>query len=339
MVSPLWQQHQDIIACPKCAGQMQLSPDRNTLGCLQCRQEYPFQEGVPRLFWSNDWKDSRKDVTETMRSFYERTPFPNYDDIDSRWSLREKAGKGLFASLLDDQIPHGARVLEAGCGTGQLSNFLGMTHGRTVFAADMCLNSLALAHGFKSGNGIENTAFLQMNLFRPAFRPESFDLVISNGVLHHTSDPKLGFRSIAKLVKKGGFIIVGLYNSFGRIPTYATRAMLALTRDRVRGLDPKLRTPQGGAARKQAWFMDQYKNPHESAHTIGEVLRWFSEEGFEFMNSVPKSRMFEHFAPDEQLFTPHQAGGRVDHFFIQLQMLLSGGADGGLFVMIGRKKA
>ena len=136
--------------------------------------------------------------------------------MDSEWSLREKAEQGIFVRLLDEQIAHGANVLEVGCGTGQLTNFLGLRWGRSVFGADICLNSLKLGQEFKQDNQVDNAAFVQMNLFKPVFKPESFDLVICNGVLHHTSDPLLGFESISRLVKKGGHIIVGLHRPVDR---------------------------------------------------------------------------------------------------------------------------
>ena len=63
-----------------------------------------------------------------MKSFYEETPFPNYDDFDSVGSLIEKARQGRFAKLLDDQVPPGTRILECGCGTGQLTNFLSIAN-------------------------------------------------------------------------------------------------------------------------------------------------------------------------------------------------------------------
>ncbi len=66
------------------------------------------------------------------RSFYEEAPFPNYDDLDSPESLRLKAERGVFARLLTEQIPFGSRILECGCGTGQLSNFPGLTWGRAL---------------------------------------------------------------------------------------------------------------------------------------------------------------------------------------------------------------
>ena len=77
------------------------------------------------MYAANDWDDSKEDVTERIKEFYEETPFPNYDDFDSAASLIDKAKRGVFARLLDEQIPFGTRILEAGCGTGQLSNLVG----------------------------------------------------------------------------------------------------------------------------------------------------------------------------------------------------------------------
>ena len=324
----------NILTCPACRGDLDLSSDY--VKCSSCGNQFPNEEGLPLLFWSNDWSGSRPDVTESMKEFYEKTPFPNYDDLDSSTALREKAQKGVFARLLDEQIPFGAKVLEVGCGTGQLSNFLGMRWGRTVFGADACLNSLRLGQKFKKQNGIKNVAFVQMNLFRPVFKPESFDVLVCNGVLHHTSDPFLGFQTISKLLKPGGFALIGLYNKYSRLTTDFRRFVFRITSDRFKFLDPRLRAKNVGDVRKHTWFMDQYKNPHESKHTIGEVQYWFDVSGFEFVNSIPKSSA-EPFSEDEKLFEPHQRGSKFDHFQVQFGDLLMGGRDGGFFIMIGRR--
>lgn len=68
----------------------------------------------------------------------------------------EKAPRGNFARLLDEQIPGGATVLEVGCGTGQLTSFLGMSWNRRVFGSDICLNSLRLGKGSRDRNNIQN---------------------------------------------------------------------------------------------------------------------------------------------------------------------------------------
>jgi SAM-dependent methyltransferase len=216
----------DITCCPKCSGD--LRQENNELHCSACQHTYVSENGIPLLFSSNEWDSSKEDITEKMKSFYEKTPFPNYDDFDDIGSLIEKARKGLFAKLLDDQIPAGARVIECGCGTGQLTNFLSIAN-RTVIGTDMCLNSLRLANNFKNKHNLSNAHFYQMNLFQPAFKAESFDLVISNGVLHHTSDPLLAFKSISKLVKPGGYILIGLYHTYGRLATDLRRGIFNLT--------------------------------------------------------------------------------------------------------------
>ncbi len=91
---------------------------------------------------------ARPDVTDTVKAFYEETPFPNYDDLDSRESLQQKARIGVFARLLDEQLPPEVIVLEVGCGTGQLTNFLAINWRRRVIGADLCMNSLGSGQGF-----------------------------------------------------------------------------------------------------------------------------------------------------------------------------------------------
>ena len=328
----------DVFACPACAGGLRASDDRLGLQCLSCNRYFGSEAGIPLLFWPNEWSDDQGDVTDAIRAFYEETPFPNYDDLDSSWSLRQKAEKGVFARLLDEQIAHGAMILEVGCGTGQLSNFLGMRWGRAVFGTDICLNSLKLGQDFRQRNQISGVAFLQMNLFRPVFKADSFDLVICNGVLHHTSDPFRGFRSISGLVKKGGFLIVGLYNTYGRMPTDIRRVLFKATKGRFTALDPRMRDRSLGEVRKRTWFADQYLNPHESKHTIGEVLRWFEQSGIQYVSSIPKCRAFDRFSPEERLFEVGDRGTRFDHFLVQSGMLLGGGREGGFFMMIGRRQ-
>ena len=246
-------------------------------------------DGIPNFFvpMSATEESRPRDVTETVKAFYEETPFPNYDGLDSRESLAAKARKGVFAKLLDEQLPRGALVLEAGCGTGQLSNFLGMSWTRKVVAGDLCLNSLRLAKGFADRYGIENVGFLQMNLFRPPFRNASFDVVISNGVLHHTADCEGAFRSILAKLKPGGLIFIGLYNRYGRLPTLWKRRLFKLLGRRSYFLDSRLRAGTHEPARIRAWFMDQYQHPHETRHSMDEVLGWFEKYGVDFVNATP----------------------------------------------------
>jgi hypothetical protein len=90
-------------------------------------------------------------------------------------------------------------------------------------------------------------------------------------------------------VKSGGFILIGLYNKYSRLAT-DFRWMFRVSGDRMQFLDSQIRDRAANQGRKDAWFLDQYKNPHESKHTFGEVQGWFKGNDFEFMNSIPKAQ-------------------------------------------------
>jgi carbamoyltransferase len=297
---------------------------------------YPIQDGIARLFVAAKASTGNgQDVTERVKEFYEDVPFPNYDDLDSPRALIEKARAGRFARLLNEQIPYDARVVEIGCGTGQLTNFLSIAH-RSVLGVDACLNSLILAQQFKIDHGLERAGFAQMNLFHPALRDGFFDFVISNGVLHHTSDCRQAFLRIARLARPGGHVIVGLYSAFSRKIHDLRRVLYQRTGLTATWLDPQLSraTTEG---KREAWLSDQYRHPHETCHHLGEVFGWLDEAGLEFVNSIPKPDLEPTLLPDEHLFDPRPRGNAATRFLSQVADFGSGYREGGFFIVIGRR--
>jgi len=304
--------------------------------CSKCDHHFPETDGIPQLFWPHEKFQADGDVTDTVKAFYEETPFPNYDDHDSVRSLIDKSRAGIYAKSLDEAIPYNTNVLEVGCGTGQLSNFLGIAC-RHVVGADLCLNSLRLANGFRREHGSPRVRFIQMNLFRPALKPESFDVLLCNGVLHHTSDPRGGFQGLLPLVRPGGYVVIGLYNKYGRLATDMRRSIFRLAGGRGKWLDPHLRSLKTRKDKLRAWFADQYLHPHESKHTIGEVLEWFAEDGLEFVRGIPAVIPGGESLGEVNLFDPTPAGTAVQHLLVELGQIVKGNREGGFFLMIGRK--
>ena len=278
---------------------------------------------------------SAGDVGRRVRAFYEGCSFPGYEEFDTPEALAERAGRGVYARLLDEQLPLGVRVLDAGCGTGQLTLFLSML-GRRVVGIDLSHASLTKGQRFKQRFGL-GAHFAQMDLFLPALREATFDYVFTNGVLHHTADASGGFRALLRLLKPGGIIVVGLYNTYGRLLLRMRKLVFRLTGTRALWLDGILRAPRLGDDKKRVWFLDQYANPHEQTFTVDDVLTWFRQAGVEYVNSITTIRVGHRFTTAESLFTPRPCGTRIDHLVAQLLWVVSQSREGGFFITIGRK--
>jgi carbamoyltransferase len=326
----------DVWCSPNVHGELRVEADH--VVCTKSGQTFPITDGIPQLFWPHDRFTSSSDVTEIVKAFYEETPFPNYDDHDSVRSLIEKSRQGLYARVLDESIPYNSDVLEVGCGTGQLTNFLGISC-RRVIGTDMCLNSLRLAEWFRREHGLRRVRFVQMNLFKPCFQPEQFDVVLCNGVLHHTADPRGGYEAIQRLVRPGGYLVIGLYNKYGRLMTDLRRNIFRLTGGRAQWIDAYLRSRFVTPEKRRAWFNDQYRHPHESKHTIAEVLEWFDADGLEFVRGIPSVTTNGDGLRQGNLFEPTGAGSKLEHFLVQSREIVTGSREGGFFIMIGRKPA
>lgn len=325
-----------ILSSPCCGAD--LARRDATWTCEACGHAFPAEDGIPRMYWPHETNAGRGDVTEAVKAFYEETPFPNYEEHDTLRSLIERSRRGGYAHLLDRAIPYNSLVLEVGCGTGQLSNFLGVAC-RRVIGADMCMNSLRLGERFRREHELGRVRFIQMNLFRPCLKPSLFDVILCNGVLHHTGDPLRGLEGLVPLLRPGGHIIVGLYSRYGRLMTGVRRAVFGLTGGRCQWLDPQLRSTRMGSDKRRAWFNDQYRHPHESKHTIGEVLGWFDRCGLEFIRGIPSVTAGDEDLSDGPLFAPKSRGSALDHLLVQLRHIVTGNSDNGYFLMIGRRPA
>ena len=89
----------DIFMCPSCNGDLELTNDG--INCISCHNTYRVENDIPLLFCPNERDDSKGDVTEVVKEFYEKSPFPNYEDVENIGSLVQKAQRTFFANLLN----------------------------------------------------------------------------------------------------------------------------------------------------------------------------------------------------------------------------------------------
>jgi len=276
-------------------------------------------------------------VRRTVEEFYKKYPFPEYDHDETIGTLIDKSRKRVFPELLNRALGFQDKVLEVGCGTGQLGNFLAIS-GRKVLSTDMCLASLAAGQKFKRDHLLESITFLQGDLFNLPLKTNFFDAVICTGVLHHTDSAQKGYLSILRHLKKGGIIIVGLYNKYMRLPTMIRKPFFKAWGEKAAGLDPYLRVHDIRGKKKTAWIQDQYFHPHESTHSIDEVLRWFKETNVSFIRSIPSTIYGKELSltQRESLFDPVDPMTHAERLLVQIGNTF-GNQEGGLFMVIGRK--
>jgi carbamoyltransferase len=301
--------------------------------CTNTGELYPDRGGVPSLL-AGIASDGVDPVTGKVKAFYEEFPFPNYDGVEEFGDLVNRGQKNAFAKRLLDAIGYNKLILECGCGTGQMSHFLSLNNNH-VLGIDLSLSSLKLALEHKLHNAVPRAAFAQMNIFELGVKDNAFDVVISSGVLHHTKDARLAFASIVRKAKPGGIVVVGLYNSIARAPTLARSKLIGLLGPKI---DYVVRSRIRDRTKAEIWIKDQYYNPHETWHSIDEVMGWFRENEVDYLNCDPQIIGVEGNDRDD-MFAANNGGSKSRRVLTQLSWLTSISSEGALFVLIGRRRS
>src|SRR5260221_7498563 len=148
----------ELLACPVCGSV--LAVGWQCRGCGAC---YTASNGIPNLRLGGDTR------TEAGRRFYERSPFPGYGPRDTLAALYARAERSKFAQILDAAIPGDARILEIGCGTGQMSLYLTRAD-RLVIRADLARASLLLGQSAARRFRLTRLQFVDTDLRRPGLR-------------------------------------------------------------------------------------------------------------------------------------------------------------------------
>jgi len=283
-------------------------------------------------------------ILKTVNKFYEENPFPGFDPAKYKTKDDLIRQASWWAHKLDGELPYDCDVVELGCGTGQLVNFLGLK-GRRMTGVDYSQHSLDLAGVLKEKFNLTNVHFQREDILKLSLPDESFDYVFCNGVLHHTSDPYGGFQHMVRVARPGAYLVVGLYNFYGRFMLHVRRRVVRLQMKfdpgaKERALRKQLPNFDNDPEKFRTWWADQYEHPHETTHTVDEVLRWFRDNGIEYVSSFPRAEMFSRSEVDK-VFRKREAGpfsrSALGHVLVQMSWILTQNDGGGYFVIVGQK--
>lgn len=193
----------------------------------------------------------------------------------------------------------GKRVLDAGCGHGRyLPAFAAL--GAEVVGVDLGrgpeLAGAPLTH--------PRIGVVQGSVLRLPFRDASFDLVFSDGVIHHTPDAHAAYLELARVVKPGGALYVWVYPRegalrealHGTVRSVTTRLPGPAMRTLAFALAPLtlgVRSYSGTNLAHASWgecaqvVHDWLAPPLQSHHTLEEVEGWAREAGLTDLERLP----------------------------------------------------
>jgi ubiquinone/menaquinone biosynthesis C-methylase UbiE len=167
---------------------------------------YSILDGIPNFVVSiND--QIQKQVQESFGEKWTQSDFGQDDDEF------EKKIKPIYLEMMgleknDLNIFNDKIILEVGIGSGsssrlwgpQAKEFHGVDISKAVYRVPLNLKNLTL-----------NLILSQADINKLPYHDESFDVIVSNGVFHHTPDTKLALRNSLKKLKVGGFCIFYIY--------------------------------------------------------------------------------------------------------------------------------
>ncbi|MDA2915345.1 class I SAM-dependent methyltransferase [Nitrospinae bacterium AH_259_B05_G02_I21] len=111
------------------------------------------------------------------------------------------------------EVVEGGRAkvaLDVGCGVGaDLLRFA--QEGIEVVGIDL---TETVDVAYRNTSHVPTIHIVQANLHRLPFRPATFQVVYSFGVLHHLPNPKGGFGCLVEMALPGGWVLIYVYEDF-----------------------------------------------------------------------------------------------------------------------------
>jgi len=190
----------EVLQCPSCQGH--LNDNQSVLLCDSCGKQFPVFEGIPDLTFFRSGSE-QDDFNQAQASYeaalHDRAAESAYEEQIIRvYGTKTRLVAQKWADRLKRLSPS-VRVLDYGCGTGQLSRVLGQ-HCRPLFAFDI---SAACARKNVAENGV--LGCVANALFLP-FKERAFDVVCMSGVLHHIMDLPQAIAEISRVTKSFVFV-------------------------------------------------------------------------------------------------------------------------------------
>jgi len=269
-------------------------------------------------------------LTEQVRELYSQYPFPNAEyrmdyGIKLLRFFSQVAPKGRKSYL------EGARILDAGCGTGHAITQLAKQFPTSrIQAIDVTPASIRVAIGNAASLGMANVRFDVDNILTMDLG-EAFDVVLCFGVLHHLADMSLGLRNLARHLDANGYLVLWLYGKYGRFRLNLNQAMFRILLRNVESMSRRVELTKRAlvsfprhltachfnvpktdieddferslqfAFENEAWLVDQFLHVNEKTVNIEDILGMLHASGLRLTRWLSVGHDIETYTSDEEV--------------------------------------
>lgn len=191
------------------------------IGCPACRAVFPYDPeiGVCAMTPETDASGTKADIKAFWGDLYRQLYADNDREITPQTLERQVAeledlfhrrGQSCVVEMKLSELS-GKRVLEVGSGSGGHSCIF-KRHGAKVTAIDLTLERAASTARKLAAMKGPDSAVYQADAENLPFRDNSFDIVYSNGVLHHSENTEACIAEVRRVLKPGGAAVIMLYS-------------------------------------------------------------------------------------------------------------------------------
>lgn len=212
------------LCCPRCG--IGLHSEGDTVTCSRCEARWPVNDGVPNFvssfpYWGEIPQGAMIEVLRAARTSWREALLDSSDPKVTRPAeMILNLSRANWCLLTD--LPHDTRVLDIGAGMGANSHALALRY-RDVVAVEPVTERVQFMRQRFEQESLRNIRIVQTSLWDLPFPEGSFDLIVLNGVLEWVAQGRAGnprdvqlaaLRVVARLLRRGGVLYVGIENRF-----------------------------------------------------------------------------------------------------------------------------
>ncbi len=263
MTSIVEQKLLDLLACPRCGGE--LGHGKYSLNCFSCGTSYEVRGGIPVLMPEGIDIEHLAEEEKLGEIMTDEPASAKDTRSEEQWEL----SKIEYWDFVRERVGTGKTIANIGCGVD--TGFLELAADNTVVAFDlMC----PLLEKLRDGHGSALNVAGAVHAL--PFRNAAFDAICCIDLIHHEPDRLAAiFASFARILRPDGILFLEDINAWGLLQFWKSKMMPR----RLHG------------ALRDGWHrMKRSKHrpaPYEFPTDVFKSMQMLSKSGFEDVEAVP----------------------------------------------------